>query len=318
MTKRQAFRVTELYKQLLETRLSPVEAGEKLKQLIQEFDLSADEALELSTEFSSKKGMAINDLLKFLDASGVDQMLKADAGLKVSVTKSDPDLNESLAWLYYLSEIANSPHIRPSSILQKIKSLNLLYFDINHPLTPQFMADTLIPYLQAVANLQQIIDQAQGNPAQLVRIKSIREGSALVSLEGASQAIELIMSILVPWRYKHTKAMAQLQEGEQQAKIEQIKTDILAKRLQTAKDRQTAEVSLAKQYAEVERLKLENEKLRLELDRSRVQLALEVLEKVNPDLSEIDKFRYTNQLLNTLDILTSSPLDPKLLTLDEA
>jgi len=124
------------------------------------------------------------------------------------------------------------------------------------------------------------------------------------------------MSVVVPWRHKHAKTMAKLEESEKQVQIESAKADILANRKQAATDKEKAEIELARQRVEVEKLELENAKLRLELHREKIQLALDVVNRINPNFAEAAKIDYITRLLGPLDVLISSDLEPKLLGLD--
>jgi len=99
--------------------------------------------------------------------------------------------------------------------------------------------------------------------------------------------------------------MARLLELEKQADIENKKAEILEKRVHVENER----VETTKKRDEAEKLKLENEKLRLDLQRAKVQLAIEVLNKIAPNLSETDRISYIVRLLPPLDLLIFSELE---------
>jgi hypothetical protein len=180
------------------------------------------------------------------------------------------------------------------------------------------LIDDIVPYLQAIADLQRIIDEIKAQPHEQVVVHSITQGSALVSLEGAKDAIELILSVVVPWRYKHAREMAGLTEIEKRIQVEKAKAEVLASRRQLAQgtDREQAELELAKQRAEVAKIAIETEKLRLELHREKIQLALDVLDRINPDLTETEKIDYVVKLLKPLEVIALSELEPQLITDD--
>jgi hypothetical protein len=183
-------------------------------------------------------------------------------------------------------------------------------------ITPNHLANDIVPYLQAITDLQLIIDEVKARPYKGVEVRTILQGSALISLEGATDAIELIMSVVVPWRYKHAQAMAKLAESEKQVQIEKARAEILASRKQLAQgiEKEKAELELVKQRTEIERIEIENEKLRLELHREKIQLALDVLDRINPDLAGAEKIDYVMRILKPLEVIVSSDLKPKLLT----
>jgi hypothetical protein len=186
---------------------------------------------------------------------------------------------------------------------------SIVEFTLNsttHIFTPTYFADTVAPYLQAIAELQQLICEARGNKASEINIRSIKHLSPIsVSVEGITDAIELVRETIVPWRKKHAQQMASLLEKEKELEIERKRAEILEKRAEAEKER--IELLLLKEQCE--RLKLENDKLRLELQRAKIELALEVLFKVNPYLSEEDKIGYVIKLLRPLDVLVTSELE---------
>ena len=123
-----------------------------------------------------------------------------------------------------------------------------------------------------------------------------------VSLEGVSEAIEIVKESIVPWRRKHADVLARLSEQEKNLEIELKKAEILEKRAHAQKARDEA----AQAREEAEKLKLENDKLMLELRRSKIDLALEILKNIAPNLSEAEKLDYVVRLLPPIDTLLSS------------
>ena len=117
--------------------------------------------------------------------------------------------------------------------------------------------------IAAIAQIQFVIDEAQGNSRNEVVIKFISQNSPIsVSLEGATKAVQEIIGLVVPWRRKHQKTLSQLKEQEIRAEIGIKKSEILEKQAKAAKDHAEAErvsAEAAKQRAEVEKILLENE-----------------------------------------------------------
>ena len=128
----------------------------------------------------------------------------------------------------------------------------------------------------------------------------------------ASEAVREIKESIVPWRKQHAEELARLAETEKAARIESIKAEILERRARAQKDRAEAErlsAEAAKQREEVRRLRLENERTCLELHREKVQLALDILDRIAPNLAEVDRAAYLVKLLPPVEILTSSELE---------
>jgi hypothetical protein len=173
-------------------------------------------------------------------------------------------------------------------------------------LTPEYLADTVNPYLLAVVELQDVIDELHGRKTHAVIIKELSQNSPIsVGLDGASEAIQTINDMVVPWRRKHAQTMARLTEQEKLVEIESKKAEVLEKRAHAEKER----LELAKQREETEKLRLENDKLRIELHRAKVQLALEILNSIAPHFSEAEKIAYLVKLLPPLEVIAISELE---------
>jgi Phosphopantetheine attachment site len=134
-------------------------------------------------------------------------------------------------------------------------------------LTPQYLDTTISPYLNAIDDLQRLIDEIKGQKSSTLHIKSIRQSSPIgVDLNGAPEAIQLIRDTIVPWRRRHTEKLAHLEEKKKQAEIGSIKADILEKRARAARGNAEAEktaAEAARQREETDKLRLDNKKLQL-------------------------------------------------------
>ncbi len=179
-------------------------------------------------------------------------------------------------------------------------------------LTPVYLGREVIPYLDSIAEIQRIIDDIFRRPPREVKVKIISQNSPIsVSMEGASQAIELVRDTITPWRRKHAQEMARLSEAEKQAEIESKKAEILEKRARAQKERAEVEkiaAEVVQQREMAEKARLENEKLRVELQREKIQLAIDIVAKVAPNLSEKEKIAYIVRLLPPVEVLALSEL----------
>lgn len=181
-------------------------------------------------------------------------------------------------------------------------------------LTPSSLTLLVTPYLAALDEVQRAIDAFLKRGSHKVRIKSISQNSPVnVSLDGAAEATEVVRDLVVPWRREHAKEMAQLQEQEKLIQIENSRAEIQERRARAQKERSEAkkvesETSHERTQAEIERMRLENEKLRLEIEEARINLALTILDKLAPELSEGQRILYAMQLLKPLGVITESPL----------
>lgn len=179
-------------------------------------------------------------------------------------------------------------------------------------LSPESFALYINPFLEAVVDIQTIIDALEGKKPTEVRIRAIQQNSPIsVSVEGVTKAVEVVQETVVQWKRKHAQTMAQLLEQEKLAAIEKTRAEVLESRARAAKERAEKDRLLAEaatQRVDAERKELENEIIRLKLQKAKIQMALEVLNQINPNLTEEDKFDYLMRILPPLDTIIASPL----------
>lgn len=179
-------------------------------------------------------------------------------------------------------------------------------------LQPSEGGPDLLVYLQGIERLQHIIDEAQGRETTLVRIRSITQNSPVsVTLEGASQAVETVKEIVIPWRRQHAETMARLREQQLAEEIankqaETFEVHARAKKEREEANRLAAEAELKR--AEAGRIRLETQKLQLEIKRAYIEMAIEVVNKIHPNAIEVERMALVTQLLPVLTTLATSPL----------
>jgi hypothetical protein len=141
-------------------------------------------------------------------------------------------------------------------------------------LTPERIATELIPYLCAVADIQCIIDKARKQESNEVIITSITKGSFSVGFQGGKDVLDLILSLIIPWRKAHAKEIARLKE-------EKMKLDQEKLRAETRQiDAQTNETNAraAKERQEACKIFLENSQLQQALENG---LAAKMAEEIH-------------------------------------
>jgi hypothetical protein len=117
-----------------------------------------------------------------------------------------------------------------------------------------------------------------------------------VGTKGISDAISLVLELIVPWKRDHAKEMARLHEQQAQA-------DVLETRARAAKGRAEEE----KIQAEAEKSRAEARQIEQNLHKDAIELALEVLDSFSDQLTLQEKGEYLNKLLPPLDKIISSP-----------
>jgi hypothetical protein len=166
-------------------------------------------------------------------------------------------------------------------------------------MTPQFLLSTLTPYLAALADIQSVINEAQKKTDQEIYISLIKQSSPIsVSLDGATEAVQVVREMVIPWRRKHAEKMACLAEQEKQIEIEKGKAAVLVSHMDAAKARE-----------EKKHLELENAKLQLELERAKIQHARDLLDVFAPNLSEYERITLLIKLIPPLSEVISSKLE---------
>lgn len=205
------------------------------------------------------------------------------------------------------------PRKRSNLTIHEVTTIILSQADDFPKLTIQYLVEKLTPYLGAIFTVQHIIDEVLGRPIRDLRIREVSQHSPIsVSLEGVADAVEVIRETVVPWRRKHVVQMAFFLEQEKQVEIESKKAEILEKRANAAKERAEAGKFAAeakRQIQEAERIKLENDRLRLDLQRSKIELAIEMINRIAPNISELDRISFLTKILQPLDVLVFSELE---------
>lgn len=192
----------------------------------------------------------------------------------------------------------------PPQAFSKISKFRLIGEGIDR-LTPKLMADAVMPYLLAVADLQRIIDEMNGHATTDVTIKLIKQGSISVNLGGADGAIAAIKNLVIPWRRTHQAEMARLEEQKAQAEIEATKATALETRARAEKERQEAKLTMA----EAAKVLAETEKIHQDTQLERVRVALEIIKQMAPNMTEEQKFAYVAQLMEPLKVIADSSLE---------
>lgn len=184
-------------------------------------------------------------------------------------------------------------------------------------LTPDYLDSQLLPLFKGLAELQRIFDEILGRKYQKVVIRSLKQDSPIgVSFEGAGDAINSLKEDMIPWRKANAKRIADLIAKEAEVEIKRKEAEALYLRAQSAKDRAEAKKNRAeasKINEEVERQRLENEKARFELQSAKLDKALEVVSKIQPNLTLSERMIHALHMVGPIEALTGTSIDLKVL-----
>jgi hypothetical protein len=136
-----------------------------------------------------------------------------------------------------------------------------------------------------------------------------------IQVEGIGDAIQIVQDQIAPWVRGHGRRMADLSESELRAEIALREATLLTHQatLESSLDEAGRLRSEAAQLEhEVEQWRIKNAELQMALHQAKVQLALDIVERISPGLSEPDKMSFVLRLLPSIETLISSPLELKL------
>lgn len=215
-----------------------------------------------------------------------------------------------LADTYGISRLELDPRLDPGSVAM------VMYQDTVVPpsngLHPEHLAGVIDPYLSTLAELQYTVDQVSGNAPSQVRVLAVTHSlPAVASMKGVMQAVQLLDEIVIPRKRALSQAMSQLRVKEKEAALAKAEIDLLRARASAAHDAVEREQLLAQvpsHVIEVERWTWGIKQLQRELERARIQMALELLLRINPELSNADRVSYAIRLLPLLEHVLTSPL----------
>jgi hypothetical protein len=219
--------------------------------------------------------------------------------------------------------------VKPSSIVSKWQLHNLpsafgkldapQHFQVSNDrqLTTRYLSSTLIPFLNAVESIQHIFDDILHRPHTEMVVRHVAQYSPIdVNLEGAAEAIKVVKEDIIPWRRQHAKKIAALEEKQVQEEIKRKRAEALEIRARSKKEHAEAakiQAEAAKLRQEAERMSIENARARFELDAAKLKFALELVDKMNPELPEAQRITQAVRLLPAINSIATSDVDIKLL-----
>ena len=181
------------------------------------------------------------------------------------------------------------------------------------PLTTEYISEEITPYISAVYELQWILDEMQNREPKERNIRAITHNSPIsFSLDGAADALRLVLSLFSKWRREHERKMARLREQEKQLEIERSKAEINEMRANAKNNRFMAKKlisELEKEQEEIRQLRLQNEKMRMELAEERIRLVDQVIDQVAPNLPRDLRLTYMAKLVPHIDTILFSEVE---------
>lgn len=184
-------------------------------------------------------------------------------------------------------------------------------------LTPQTLHKYVAPYLQGLADLQQILCELKNEACPEPHIFSIKEDAPLrVDVNGLSEAVTMALEIIIPYRRQNAKKLAQYaviyeQLDAYRGKMTELEADLHQEAPvdnEMEEERQRFEIQLIS--TEIERLQQENQKLESEKRRLEFEIGRELAQEILSDVSEEDRAKYSARLASAVTRLAASRIEP--------
>jgi hypothetical protein len=101
-------------------------------------------------------------------------------------------------------------------------------------LTPESFTESIQPYLNALADLQRLVNEFSDKPEPAVAIISIsHQKHTVIEIAGATQLIALIRDSIVPWRSRHAGEVDRVNRAMTRSRIILREAEILKLRSET-------------------------------------------------------------------------------------
>jgi hypothetical protein len=183
-----------------------------------------------------------------------------------------------------------NPQLRLSLSTNNLKTYG---FSIN------YLSKYILPYINAISELNSVIDEINGRSPTNIEILAIRKGSVTVDITGGIRdTFELIFDNIVPWRRENHKKLKQAEAEQKEADAKKAHATI-----EGETEKIEAEAELLR--AQVEKQKLENQKTQLEI----MKLTIDMLKQIAPNLTEERRLLYAMKLYDPVKLIALSPLE---------
>ncbi len=104
-------------------------------------------------------------------------------------------------------------------------------------LTPSYLSKIVLPYLNAIAELQHFVNQFSEKPGCEIKIVSITQKRHIkVIMTGVTDLLSIIQKVIVPWRRKNRKKMEHQEQILAEAAIKNREAEILEIKSRTQKN----------------------------------------------------------------------------------
>ena len=179
-------------------------------------------------------------------------------------------------------------------------------------LTSTILAKRIAPMVDAIERLQAFANLGRIAAYPEPRVILILQNSPIeFSMSGVVDAYKAIRDDIIPWRARHNKEFAALEQAEKLLRLRGLQFEL--KRTQASSH---SALDLEVKMIEVEKQRLEVLAQTANLKASQVRLAIEVMEKLFPSATEQQRLENFSQVLTAIGNLDAVYVAPKALPPD--
>jgi len=191
--------------------------------------------------------------------------------------------------------------------------ISTMIFDGLDRLTPENLSNQVAPYLQAIFDVQQIVDEFEvqaGKVAVQPRIVSISQNSPIqVSVEGIGKAFDIISMMVIPWKRENAKKRDDSAVAQEELKIVVAQAEIAEKKLQSAQNQKLAVLELEQKRLDIREKQLDLDKREREGFEEALRMAFRILDEVAPSLSAEQRIARAIDLTRGMKVIKESRLE---------
>lgn len=176
----------------------------------------------------------------------------------------------------------------------------------NNGFSPDYLVNTIIPYVSALTALQHVIDEIHNRSPSQIKVLGIRYGSVSIdATDDIRETVELVLDIVVPWRRENKMRLFELETHQKELELKQKEVVVEQSKVALSNESTQSDDKTRLLRVQTHKQELENQKTQLKI----MKLVLEIIDKVKTDLPEDRRLFYALKVLDPARILATSPLE---------
>ncbi|MBX3085380.1 MAG: hypothetical protein KF716_27345 [Anaerolineae bacterium] len=248
-----------------------------------------------------------------------DLTLALDHALDRGLQAIKDNLATAMAYRQVIAAIlgSNISVTSPKAVLPKGATLILTGMKV---LTPEILATVLVPFTQALADLQQLAAQLLDKPFSSPQLRFISQSSHMeVRGENISDAVKSLVTWINPLRDQQMQRLTALEMARITLDIKKKEEELSVLRLKSYQPREDTTLEHEQAIDALRRLRSETNKMRLEFERQKVQIenervatAVAWIKQLKPAIPENEMIADATKALKPINLLIESPITARL------